>query len=378
MSNKRDYYEILGVSKNASDDEIKKAYRKKAMKHHPDKNPDNKESEELFKEISEAYEVLSDKDKRTKYDRFGHSGVNGRNPNMDDFFSGFKSNAGPNFEDIFGDLFGKQRGTQKRERKGRSLRVTLKVTIDDIVNGLKKDISIKRSKECNSCKGNGSKDGTSYSTCTHCNGSGTFSHRKITAFGIMIQESDCPHCSATGKIIKEKCDTCHGIGALKNQDDVIEIRIPKGARQGMQFAISEKGDFPTYGGVYGDLFIDIVEEPSDIYLIENINICYDLEISIFEAIKGKENVEITTPQGNVKINIPPGSHTGTSFKIEGKGLPVFNTFQNGDFYVFVNVVIPKNLSEESLQKLQDLESELSKNDLNQKGVYKSFKEHFKI
>lgn len=374
---KKDYYKVLGVTKNSTESEIKKAYRKLALKYHPDKNPDNKSAEDKFKEVAEAYDVLGNKEKRAKYDKFGHAGMKG-GVNMDDFFSGFNTGGGPNFDDLFGDLFNrKSRSSRRRESKGQNLRINIKLTVEDIVNGLKKNVVIKRNKQCESCQGNGSKNGNSFNTCKVCSGVGTIKQRRASAFGILIQEEVCANCSGSGKSVIENCNDCNGIGVIKNQEDIVEVNIPRGARQGMQFAISKKGNAPIKGGVCGDLLIDITEIHNDDYYIENSNICSDLDISIIDAIKGKEKVELITPHGKVRINIPPGSYTGKSLRISGRGLPIFNSSRQGDFYAYINVKVPENISDESLEKLKEVEDELNKKGESQKSVYKSFREHFK-
>lgn len=375
---KRDYYKVLGIPRSATDSEIKKAYRKLALKYHPDKNPDDKTAEDKFKEVAESYDVLGNKEKRAKYDKFGHDGLKGRaGSNMDDFFSGFGS-GGASFEDMFGDLFkGRGQHHQKRQNKGSNLRINLKITLEDIVNGVKKSISIKRDKQCKSCKGNGSKNGNSHKNCGTCSGKGVVRQRVHSFMGVLMQEVTCPSCNGLGKEIKEKCDNCNGTAIIKNQEEIVDINIPKGARQGMQFAISGKGNTPLNGGIPGDLLIDITEIHNENYFIENSNICYDLHISIIDAIKGKNNVEIPTLNGTIKINIPAGVYSGKALRIPHRGLPIFNTVKNGDFFVYINIIVPQNVSKETIEKLEEIEEEISVKNQSQKSTYKSFREHFK-
>jgi molecular chaperone DnaJ len=374
---KKDYYKVLGVPKTASDSEIKKAYRKLAVKYHPDKNPDNKEAEEKFKEISEAYDVLSNGDKRKKYDTFGH---NGGQSMYEDFFGG-NFGRGATMEDIFGDLFNSRRkNPHQQNNRGKSLRVRLELGIEDIVNGVKKTIAINRNVKCEPCKGNGSKDGINHQMCSHCNGSGVAIESKRTPFGFIKTQVTCGVCNGSGREIKEYCDSCMGAGILRSQREEVEVAVPKGARTGMQFAIRHKGD-DSPNGESGDLLIDVFQKNDDNYIVENSNIIYDLHISLFDALFGKKGFEIENPHGKIKITIPRGSYTGKVLRVPNKGLPVYGSPEVGDFIIYVNVDVPEDLEERIKSEDEELYNKLkSSNSMkeveNKKGIYRNFREHF--
>ncbi len=374
MSEKRDYYTILGITKNTNESEIKKAYRKLALKYHPDKNPDNKEAEDKFKEITEAYECLSDANKKSKYDRFGHDGINGANANYNDFFGNF-GGGGPEFSDLFGDLFNRfnQTNNNSHIKRGRHLKIHINLDLKDIVNGINKTVAINRNINCNSCSGLGSKDGTSHETCNSCNGRGKIVNRQRTPFGIMTHESMCLHCNGEGIKIIEICDTCKGKG-LENIREEIDINIPKGAREGMQFAIKDKGDFAK-GGLSGDLLIDLKENKNEPFFVENSNIITDFHISLGDYISGKKDVEIETPHGKLKIDIPKNIKNGKVLKLSKKGLPIYNTDELGDLLLYINVDLPEMDEEDFLKIKNVLEKNETKKESN-KGLYEMFKEHF--
>jgi len=376
MSEKRDYYEVLGVTKNSTEEEIKKAYRKLALKYHPDKNPDNKESEEKFKEITEAYECLSDKEKRQRYDMGGHSmfNQNGRSYNYNDFFTNF-GGGGPDFNDVFGDLFNRfnKAGSNRPFRSGRHLRIQISLDLKDIVNGTNKTVAINRNVKCEPCNGIGSKEGKSHENCSFCNGQGKVINRQRTPFGIMTHESICVNCNGDGIKILEVCNECNGKG-VNNRREEVEINIPRGAREGMQFAIREKGDY-IKGGVSGDLLIDILEVKSEEYLIENNNIIIDYFIDLIDSIKGKKDVEIETPHGTIKINIPKNVFNGQALRLLKKGIPTYESNEMGDFLIYININIP-DMSEEDVSKIEDVFKKYETNNYNKKGIYKTFKEHF--
>lgn len=376
---KRDYYQILGVPKSSTESEIKKSYRKLAIKHHPDKNPGNKSAEENFKEISEAYQVLSNKDKRQKYDTYGHEGMDRASGGGGGGFSG-----GMSMDDIFsqfGDVFGQQFSSQKQKRnvrKGKALRVGIGVTPENIVNGVNKKIAINRDVKCNSCNGNGSKNGKNTNTCHNCSGSGTVTKQTRTPIGFIRQSHTCVTCNGVGNIIKENCDKCFGLGILKNQREEIDINIPKGARQGMEFAIRDKGNVPAYGGISGDLLVNIFEKNEENYLFEGSNVICDLKISFADANQGKKDLEIKTPHGKAKVKIPENCHQGQALRLKGKGFPLYNSNEIGDMILYVNFDIPKGLMDK-IKKLDILlyEDCLKNNkDNDNKGVYKTFREHF--
>ncbi|MDQ4141578.1 MAG: molecular chaperone DnaJ, partial [Bacteroidota bacterium] len=304
---KRDYYEVLGVSKNASADEIKKAYRKIAIKFHPDKNPDDPTAEDKFKEAAEAYEVLSDQEKRGRYDQFGHQGVNGGgygHMNMEDIFSQFGDifGSGSPFGDIFG---GGRSGGGRRVRKGTNLRIKLKLDLEEIANGVEKKIKVKRYVACNTCGGNGAKNGTALQTCSGCQGTGQVKKVVNTMLGQMVSTSTCPVCDGEGKKVSQNCEVCQGEGR-ELKEEVITINVPAGVGDGMQLSMSGKGNVPQRGGIAGDLLIQIEEEPHPVLKREGNNIVFEQYISFVDAVLGA-NIEVPTIEGKVKIKIDPGT-----------------------------------------------------------------------
>lgn len=352
MTTKRDYYEILGVPRNATKDEIKKAYRQMAIKYHPDKNPGNKEAEEKFKEAAEAYEVLSDDNKRARYDQFGHAGMgNGAGGGfshdwtIEDIFA--------QFGDIFGGHFGSFGGfsgfggsgrSSRRTNRGTDLRVKVKLSLSDIANGVEKKIKVNKYVSCKSCGGSGAAGGSSYSTCSTCRGSGYVTRVTNTLLGQMQTTSPCPTCNGEGKVITNKCVACGGEGVVP-EDEIITVKIPAGVAEGMQLNVQGKGNAARRGGVPGDLLVMIEEEKHPNLVRDGNDLIYNLNISIPDAILGSA-VEIPTVDGKVKIKIEPGTQPGKILRLRGKGLPEVNSYQRGDLLVAVNVYIPKNLSRE--------------------------------
>ncbi len=354
---KRDYYEVLGVSRDASKDELKRAYRKQALKYHPDKNPGDKTAEEKFKEAAEAYEILSHDEKRQRYDRFGHSGVsgasgsNGFSMNMEDIFS--------HFGDIFGGGFGGFSGfggggqRSRRVNKGGNLRVKVKLTLNDIASGVEKKIKVKKYIPCDACSGTGAAKGSAYSTCSTCNGSGQVTRVSNTFLGQMQTTSTCPSCDGEGRTIEKKCTTCYGDGIVKG-DEVISVKIPAGVSEGMQLAMRGKGNAPRRGGINGDLII-VIEEEEHPDLIRNDNdLLYNLFISFPEAALGTP-VEIPTLDAKVKVKIEAGTQPGKVLRLRNKGLPDVNGYRKGDLLVKVNVWIPQSLSREEKKMLEKLQ-----------------------
>ena len=378
MSTKRDYYEILGVVKTASGDEIKKAYRKVAIKFHPDKNPDDPTAEDKFKEAAEAYEVLSDQDKRARYDRFGHQGVGGASgggPNMEDIFS--------QFGDIFGGgggfegFFGGGRGQGQRVRKGSNLRIKLKLDLEEVANGVEKKIKVKRYTECNTCSGTGAKNGTDLRECGTCHGSGQVKRVVNTMLGQMVSASTCPTCHGEGKIVTSKCDVCHGEGR-QLQEEIIPINIPAGVAEGMQLSMGGKGNYPERGGVPGDLLIQIEEEPHEVLKRDGNNIMFEQYISFVDAALGA-SIEVPTIEGKVKIKVDPGTQPGKILRLRGKGIKDINGYGRGDQLIHLNVWTPKNVNGEErelLERLRNAQNFTPNPGKNEKGFFEKVKEYF--
>ena len=378
---KRDYYEVLGLSKEATKEEIKKAYRKQALKFHPDKNPGDKVSEENFKEAAEAYEILSSDEKKARYDRYGHAGLgnngggfSGQGMTMDDIFS--------SFGDIFGDAFGGFGGFGgarhgRRINKGSNLRVKVKLTLQEVANGAEKKIKVNKYDICDTCGGTGAASASSISTCTTCHGSGHVTRLTNTMLGQMQTTSVCPSCGGEGKTITKKCTACYGEGVVQ-KEDVIKINIPAGVGKGMQMTVSGKGNAPRRGGENGDLLVVIDEEEHPELIREGNDLIYNLFISIPDAVLGS-HVEVPTVDANVKIKIEPGTQPGKILRLRGKGLPEVNGYGRGDLLVNVNVWIPKSMSKEELkvfEKFKDSESFVPAPDKNDKGFFDRMKGYF--
>lgn len=368
MSNKRDYYEVLGVQKTATADEIRKAYRKLAIKYHPDKNPGDKEAEEKFKEAAEAYDVLSDETKRKKYDQFGHDmGPQGFGGGGGGFYSG----GGMSMEDIFsqfGDIFGGRFGGQwggatggsrrrrgPQARKGSDLRVRVKLTLAEIATGVNKTLKIPTLDRCTYCGGTGAKDGTAFSTCPTCHGQGVVQTVQQTMFGQMASESICPQCNGMGKIITTPCEHCHGEGAVK-QDNTVSFHIPAGVPDGETLSVTQKGNFPRNGGangIPGDLLV-VIEEIKHPELIRDGNdVIYNMMLDIPTAALGG-SVEVPTITGRARLNIAPGTQPGKVLRLRGKGLPDFNSHTPGDELINVMVYIPEQLTDEERKAIETL------------------------
>jgi molecular chaperone DnaJ len=381
MSTKRDYYEILGVAKNASGDEIKKAYRKVAIKFHPDKNPDDPTAEDKFKEAAEAYEVLSDEQKRARYDRFGHQGVggaagNGGGPSMEDIFSQFGDifGGGGGFESFFG---GGARSQGRRVRKGSNLRIKLKLDLEEVANGVEKKIKVKRYTACNTCSGTGAKNGTEQRDCATCHGQGQVKRVVQTMLGQMVSSSTCPTCHGEGKVVTSKCDVCHGEGR-QLAEEIIPINIPAGVAEGMQLSMSGKGNYPERGGVPGDLLIQIEEEPHELLKRDGNNVVLDQYISIVDAALGA-SLEVPTIEGKVKVKIDPGTQAGKILRLRGKGIPDLNGYGKGDQLIHINVWTPKNVTADeraALEKLRNSPNFTPSPGKNEKGFFEKVKEYF--
>lgn len=356
---KRDYYEILGVGKSASADEVKKAYRKVAMQYHPDRNPGDKAAEDKFKEAAEAYEVLSDADKKAQYDRFGHAGVTGagrggHSANMDDIFSQFGDIFG---EDVFGTFFGaggrgRSGGGRSHGIKGSNLRIKLKLSYEEIAKGTNKSVKVKKYVSCNTCSGSGAKDKGSVQTCGACGGSGQVRKVTNTFLGQMQTVTTCATCNGEGTTITAKCNACKGDGRVYGEETV-SIDIPAGVQEGMQLSMSGKGNAGERGGSNGDLIILIEEEAHPHLHRDGLNVAYDLYITFPDAVFGT-NVEVPTIDGRAKIKIPAGTQSGKIFRLKGKGFPAVNSYEKGDQLIQVNVWTPQSLSSEEKAMIEKM------------------------
>ncbi|MDB5249313.1 MAG: Chaperone protein dnaJ [Segetibacter sp.] len=386
MSTKRDYYEVLGVSKSAAADEIKKAYRKVAMQFHPDRNPGDKEAEEKFKEAAEAYEVLSDADKKAKYDRYGHQafgpgtgGFGGGNGNMEDIFSQFGDIFG---EDIFGNIFGgggrsRSGGRRSTGQRGSNLRVKLKLNFEEIAKGVTKNIKVKKYVSCNTCSGSGAKDKGSMQTCSNCNGSGQVRKVQNTFLGQMQTVTTCSVCNGEGTTITAKCHTCKGEGRVYGEE-MVSLDIPAGVQEGMQLSLSGKGNAGERGGANGDLIILIEEEAHPALHRDGLNVAFELFITFPDAVFGT-NVEVPTIDGKAKIKIPAGTQSGKIFRLKGKGFPEVNGYSKGDQLIHVNVWTPQGVSSEEkamLERMNESNNFKPHPDKNEKSFFEKIKEAF--
>ena len=347
MAEKRDYYEVLGVKKGASEDELKKAYRKLAKENHPDLHPGDKECEARFKEINEAYEVLSDPDKRAKYDQFGHAAFDPSQGFGGGGFGGFEGFGG--FGDIFSDIFGGGFGfgggggrNPNAPRKGDNLRATVNIKFEEAAFGVKKDVFVSKIEQCHDCKGTGCAEGTTAEVCPDCKGTGTVMSTKRTPFGMVQSSEQCPKCRGRGKIIHSPCKTCRGIGSVRRQHKV-SVSIPAGIDDGQTISLKGQGNAGLNGGPAGDLLITVLVQPHARFERDGASILLDQEISFAQAALGAE-VEVPTLDGKVKLNIPEGTQTGTTFRLKGKGVPFLRNGGRGDQFVTVKVTVPRGMS----------------------------------
>lgn len=359
---KRDYYEVLGVSKSASEDEIKKAYRKLSKKYHPDINKEEG-ADEKFKEISEAYEMLSDPQKRAAYDQYGHAA---NDPNFG--AGGFSGFSGSGFEDIFSSFFGGgggfggfSSGQSRRNmpRQGADLQYRIHLTFEEAIFGKKETISYQREEVCHTCHGDGAKPGTQPQTCTKCHGSGIINVEQNTMFGRMMTQTSCDMCGGSGKVIKDKCSTCHGQGR-ESQKHSVTVTIPAGVEDGQQMRLSGQGEAGYNGGPYGDLYIVFSVEASDKFDRDGSEIYYEQAISFVQAALGDE-VEVPTVHGKVKLKIPAGTQTGTTFRLRGKGAPRLRSSVMGDQHVKVHVLVPRDLTDKQKDILRQFANETHEN-----------------
>jgi molecular chaperone DnaJ len=384
---KRDFYEILGVSKSASADEIKKAYRKVAMQYHPDRNPGDKAAEEKFKEAAEAYEILSDPDKKSQYDRFGHNafgpgrgaggGFSGGGMNMEDIFSQFGDIFG---EDAFGSFFGGgRRGGSSRGRgtRGSNLRVKLKLNFQEIAKGCTKTIKVKKHIKCSTCQGSGAKDKNSFQSCSTCGGAGQVRSVQNTFLGQMQTVTTCPACHGEGTTVTNKCTACKGEGRVYGEETVT-IDIPAGVQEGMQLSVGGKGNAGERGGISGDLIVLIEEESHPQLHRDGLNVAYDLHVSFPDAVFGTQ-IEVPTIDGRAKIKIPAGTQSGKIFRLKGKGFPNVNGYERGDQLIQVNIWTPQQVSVEEkgmLEKMQTSTNFEPKPDKNGKSFFEKVREMF--
>ena len=375
MADKRDYYEVLGISKGASEDEIKKAYKKMARKYHPDLNPDNKEAEEKFKEVNEAYEVLSDPDKKARYDQYGHAGVD---PNF---------GAGAGFDgsfdfgdlgDIFGNFFGGgfggggRRTNPNAPQRGESIRLSLTISFEEAAFGCEKEITVERMEQCGTCSGSGCAAGTTPEVCPDCHGTGQVQVRRQTPMGVFATSSPCGRCGGKGKIIHQPCPDCRGTGAVRKRK-TIKASVPAGIDNGQTISIRGQGHAGKNGGPAVDLLITITIRPHELFRREGTSVLCEAPITFAQAVLGAE-LEIPTIDGKVKYDLPEGTQSGTTFRLKGKGIPSINGRGRGDQYVTVYIETPKNLNKEQKEALKKFADTMGDNNYEErKKFFKKFK-----
>lgn len=374
MADKRDYYEVLGVQKGASDDEIKKAFRRMSKQYHPDLNPGNKEAEEKFKEVNEAYQVLSDPDKKSKYDQFGHAGVD---PNFG--AGGGYGGAGFDFGDIFGDIFGGfgggfGGGRRNGPKRGSDIRRVIDISFEEAAFGCTKQMNIQAQEKCDTCGGTGAKKGTTVTTCSACNGTGRVKTQQRTILGYMTTETTCPQCHGEGKIIKEPCRDCRGTGTIR-RNKTIEVQIPAGIDDNQTIQLSGKGEAGSKGGPNGDLLITVRVRPHEIFQRRGNDVFINMPISFVEAALGATVKVPTIDGGCVELNIPEGTQMGSRFRMKGKGIPYLRSKSRGDQYVTVEVEVPRNLTSKQKEILKDFDED--KNYKQKKNWYDKIKNFIK-
>ena len=370
MAEKRDYYEVLGVSKGASEDELKKAYRKLAKANHPDLHPGDKECEARFKEINEAYEVLSDSDKRAKYDQFGHAAFDPNQGFGGGGFGGFEGFGG--FGDIFGDIFGGFGGfggggrNPNAPRKGDNLRATVNIKFEEAAFGVKKEVFVAKVEQCPDCKGTGCAEGTTAEVCPDCKGTGSVKTTQRTPFGMVQSTGQCPKCKGRGKIIHTPCKSCRGVGSVRRQHKVT-VSVPAGIDDGQTISLRGQGNAGINGGPAGDLLITVLVQPHARFERDGASILLEQEVSFAQAALGSE-IEVPTLDGKVKLNIPEGTQPGSVFRLKGKGVPYLRANGRGDQFVTVKVAVPKNMSSAQKEALRHYASAMGET-IEQKNIF---------
>ena len=377
MADKRDYYEVLGVSKNASDDEIKKAHRKLAKKYHPDLNKDNPEAAEKFKELNEAYEVLSDKDKKAKYDQFGFAGVDPNYGGGAGGFGGFGGFDMGDLSDIFGSFFGggSTRSRRNAPQRGETLQQRVMLSFEEAAFGCEKEITIGRVETCEECGGSGAAPGTSAETCSSCRGTGTVTQTQRTPLGMFQTQGPCPNCRGTGKIIKTPCKKCGGKGKVRNSR-TLKVKIPAGIDDGQSIQLRGQGGAGTNGGPAGDVIVTIGIRPHPLFTREGSDVICEIPISFTQAALGA-SLQVPTIDGKIEYQVPEGTQTGTVFRMRGKGIQNVNGRGRGDQFVRVNIEVPKNLSQKQKDLLREFEASSKANHKARKGFWEKMKNAFK-
>ena len=372
MAEKRDYYEVLGIQKGASEDEIKKAYKKLARKYHPDMNPGDKEAEEKFKEVNEANEVLSDPEKKARYDQFGFAGVD---PNYGAGAGGGAYGGGFDFGDlgdIFGSFFGGgfgggQRRNPNAPQRGESIRASVSVSFTEAAFGCEKSVTLERSEQCPTCKGNGCAPGTTPEICPDCHGTGTVQIRRQTPMGVFASNGPCRKCGGTGRLIHQPCPDCRGTGAVRKRK-TIKVNIPAGIDHGQTISLRGQGNAGRNGGPAGDLLITVMVQPHELFRRDGVDVFCEAPITFTQAVLGAE-LEIPTIDGKVKYSIPEGTQTGTVFRLKGKGIPVLNGRGRGDQYVTVTIETPRNLNKEQKEALRKFSETLGESNYEKRKSF---------
>ena len=372
MAEKRDYYEVLGIQKGASEDEIKKAYKKLARKYHPDMNPGDKEAEEKFKEVNEANEVLSDPEKKARYDQFGFAGVD---PNYGAGAGGGAYGGGFDFGDlgdIFGSFFGGgfgggQRRNPNAPQRGESIRASVSVSFTEAAFGCEKSVTLERSEQCPTCKGSGCAPGTTPEICPDCHGTGTVQTRRQTPMGVFASNGPCRKCGGTGRLIHQPCPDCRGTGAVRKRK-TIKVNIPAGIDHGQTISLRGQGNAGRNGGPAGDLLITVMVQPHELFRRDGVDVFCEAPITFTQAVLGAE-LEIPTIDGKVKYSIPEGTQTGTVFRLKGKGIPVLNGRGRGDQYVTVTIETPRNLNKEQKEALRKFSETLGESNYEKRKSF---------